>query len=203
MRPFIKGVLVCAVASVAYAAVPRQIRIQLPGPRSLLPAKKLQTVSLEQAMADPRHGFVTVTFLYLSNLPPNVAIELVDDVKAWRKRGVAVRAYAIDPVPARGDIAKYVRDIGLDVTPTWIEMPDGAECAFNQMKAVNYFTGRTIDPAVTIPLLALALTDVEGRTLSTYAVTVPNGGEFDPADFDGALLPFSNSVTRAVRLATP
>src|SRR3954465_12577994 len=129
MKTLVKALIGTAVVGGGYAAVPREIRIQLPGPHWLIPAKKLQTVSLEQAMATPREGYVTVTFLYLSNLPPQVAVELANDVKAWRRRGVAVRAYSIDPVPAKGDIATYVRNIGLDVTPTWIEMPDGAECA--------------------------------------------------------------------------
>lgn len=199
MKPLIKAVIGCIVAGGGYAAVPREIRIQLPGPHQLVPAKKLQTVTLEQAMASPRAGFVTVTFLYLSNLPPNVAVELSDDVKAWRKKGVAVRAYAIDPVQWKGEIAKYVRDIGLDVTPTWIEMPNGEACAFNQMEAVKYFSNRDIDPRVTIPLLTLALTDRDGKIVSTYAVEAPNGGAIDPVDFNGALMSFNNSVTRASR----
>jgi hypothetical protein len=197
MKTLAKAVIGTAVAGVAYAAVPREIRIQLPGPHWLLPAKPLQTVSLEQAMAAPRAGYVTVTFLYLSNLPPQVAVELANDVKTWRKKGVAVRAYSIDPVPGKGDIARYVRNIGLDITPTWIEMPDGAECAFNQMNAVKFFSNRNIDPRVTIPLLTLALTDRDGNLKSTYAVEVPNGGEVDPSDFDNALVSFNNSVKRA------
>jgi hypothetical protein len=203
MRPIVKTVITLVVVGVGYSALPKYIRIQLPGPRQLVPAKKLQTVSLEQAMAAPRSGYVTVTFLYLSNLPPNLAVELADDVKGWRKKGVAVRAYAIDPVPWKDQIAGYARDIGLDVQPTWIEMPDGAACAFNQMAAVKYFTRREIDPSQTIPLLHLALTDPEGQVISTYAVTVPNGGEFDPSEFDGALMSFNNSVVRTVRAARP
>jgi len=204
MHKVIKAALTLTIAGVAYAAVPRQIRIQLPGPRYLLPTKPVQTVSLQQAMAEPRAGYVTVTFLYLSNLPGNVAIELVDDVKVWKQKGVAVRAYSIDPVPWKSGIARYAKNIGLDVQPSWIEMPDGAACAFNQMEAVKYFTNRDIDPQVNIPMLTLALTDRDGKTITTYAVTVPNGEAFDPSDLDGALLPFSNAVTRAARApATP
>lgn len=199
MRPVVKGVIGCLVAAGGYVAIPREIRVRLPGPRMLMPAPKLQTVSLEQAMAAPRSGYVGVTFLYLSNLPPAVAVELSDDVRAWKKKGVAVRGYAIDPVPVKDEIAKYVRNIGLDIPPTWIEMPDGAECAFNQMAAVKYFTNRDIDPRVTIPLLTIALTDRSGNLLSSYAITVPNGGEVDPSEFNGALMSFNNSVTRAVR----
>lgn len=201
MKTLAKALIGTAVAGVAYTAVPREIRIQLPGPHWLIPAKKLQTVSLEEAMATPRKGYVTVTFLYLSTLPPNVAVELTNDVKAWRSKGVAVRAYSIDPVPAKGDIATYVRNIGLDVTPTWIEMPDGAACAFEQMNAVKYFSNRDIDPRVTIPLLTLALTDRDGNITSTYAVEAPNGGEIDISDYNNALMSFNNSVTRAVRAA--
>jgi hypothetical protein len=138
MKALAKTLIGAAVVGGGYVAVPREIRIQLPGPHWLIPAKKLQTVSLEQAMAAPREGYVTVTFLYLSNLPPQVAVELGNDIKAWRKKGVAVRAYSIDPVPEKNEIASYVRNIGLDITPTWIEMPDGAECAFNQMNAVKF-----------------------------------------------------------------
>jgi len=199
MKALAKMLIGTAVAGGGYAAVPREIRIQLPGPHWLIPAKELKTVSLEEAMATPRAGYVTVTFLYLSTLPPNVAVELTKDVKAWREKGVAVRAYSIDPVPAKGDIAKYVRNIGLDVTPTWIEMPDGAACAFEQMNAVKYFSHRDIDPSVTLPLLTLALTDRDGNIKSTYAIEVQNGGEFDPSEFDNALMSFNNSVTRAVK----
>ncbi len=199
MRLIAKVLLVSVVAGVAYVAVPRTILIQIPGSRSFIRAKPLETVSLEQAIAQPRAGDLTVTFLYLSNLPPQVAVELSDDVKAWRKKGVAVRGYSIDPVPVRGEIANYVRDIGLDVPPVWIEMPNGAECAFNQMRAVNFFSGRQIDPSVTIPLLTLALTDRDGNTVGTYSLNVPNGGEIDLSMFDGALIPFNNSVTRAAR----
>jgi hypothetical protein len=204
MKPLAKFVIGSLAIGGGYAAIPREIRIQLPGPHQLVPAKKLTTVTLEQAMASPRAGYVTVTFLYLSNLPPNVAVELANDVKGWREKGVAVRAYSIDPVPWKGEIASYVRDIGLDVTPTWIEMPDGAACAFNQMAAVKYFSNRDVDPQVRIPLLTLALTDRDGRIVSTYAIEVPNGGEFDPSEFNGALMSFNNSVTRATRApATP
>jgi hypothetical protein len=199
MRAFLKTIAVLVVAAVAYAFIPREIRIQLPGPHRLVRARSLQTVSLEQAMAPPRAGYVTVTFLYLSNLPPKVAVELADDVKAWRKKGVAVRAFAIDPVSWKGEVASYVRDIGLDVQPTWIEMPDGAACAFNQMNAVKYFTKLDVDPRVTIPLLTLALTDRDGTLRSTYAIHVPNGGAIDLSEFDGALMSFNNSVTRTAR----
>jgi len=203
MRSLLKSVLTVGVLGVGYTAVPRYIRIQLPGPQRLIPARKLNVVSLEQAMAAPRAGYVTVTFLYLSNLPPQVAVELSDDVKQWRKKGVAIHAYAIDPVPARDEVAAYVRNIGLDVQPTWIEMPDGAECAFNQMAAVKYFTHKDVDPRVTIPLLSIALTDRDGNLASTYAIHVPNGGEVDPSEFDNALVSFNNSVTRAVRGHAP
>ena len=202
MRKLLKYVLTLTVVGVAYAAVPKYIRIQLPGPHRLIPAKDLQVVSLQEAMEPPRTGYVHVTFLYLSNLPPKVAVELAADVKKWRKQGVGVRAYAIDPVSWKKEVAPYVRDIGLDVPPTWIEMPDGAACAFNQMEAVKYFTSRDIDPRVTIPLLTLALTDRSGKLASTYAITVPNGGEFDPSEFDGALMSFNNTVLRTAR-ATP
>jgi hypothetical protein len=203
MRPLLKSVLTIGVLSGGYVAIPRYIRIQLPGPQRLVPAKDLRVVSLQQAMEAPRAGYVTVTFLYLSNLPPQVAVELSNDVKKWRKKGVAIHAYAIDPVPWKDHIAPYVRDIGLDVQPTWIEMPDGAECAFNQMAAVKYFTHRDIDPRVTIPLLTIALTDREGNIASTYAINVPNGGEVDPSEFDNALVSFSNSVTRVIRATGP
>ena len=205
MRAFLKVLAFCLVLGGGYALIPREIRIQLPGPHMLIRPKSLTTVTLEQAMAPPRAGYVTVTFLYLSNLPPNVAVELADDVKAWRKKGVAVRAFAIDPVSWKDDVAGYVRDIGLDVQPTWIEMPDGAACAFNQMNAVKYFTKMDVDPRVTIPLLTLALTDRDGTLASTYAIHVPNGGGIDPSEFNGALMSFSNSVVRATRQggATP
>jgi hypothetical protein len=199
MRALLKFVLVIGVLGVGYAALPEHIRLQLPGSHLLTPVKELQTVSLEQAMAAPRAGYVTVTFLYLSVLPPNVASELSSDVRAWRKKGVAVRGFAIDPVPAKGDVAKFVHDIGLDIPPTWIEMPDGAACAFNQMEAVKYFTKQQIDPRVTVPLLHLALTDRDGQLLSTYAITAPNGGAVDPTLWDNALMSFNNSVVRAVR----
>ena len=199
MKALAKALIGTAVAGAAYTAVPRQIRIQLPGPHWLIPAQNLRTVSLEEAMAAPRAGYVTVTFLYLSTLPPNVAVELTRDVKAWRAKGVAVRAYSIDPVPAKDEIAKYVRNIGLDVAPTWIEMPDGAACAFEQMNAVKYFSHRDIDPRVTIPLLTLALTDRDGNIRSTYAIEVPNGGDIDISEFDNALVSFNNSVIRTAR----
>jgi hypothetical protein len=199
MKRFLKPVIVCAVAAVGYKAVPREVRLQLPSPRWLIPAKPLQTVSIEQALSPPTKGYVTVTLLYLSNLPPNVAVELSDDVKRWREKGVALRAYSIDPVRDRDGIAKYVRDIALDVPPTWIQMPDGAECAFEQIRAVNFFTGRQIDPSQTIPLLTLVLTDRDGYVVNSYSVNVANGGDVDLADFNGALLPFNNQVTRAVR----
>ena len=199
MRPLLKLVLALGVLGGGYAALPERIRLQLPGSHLFTPVKQLHTVSLEQAMAAPRAGYVTVTFLYLSVLPPNVASELSSDVRAWRKNGVAVRGFAIDPVPAKGDVAKFVRDIGLDIQPTWIEMPDGAACAFNQMEAVKYFTKRDIDPRVTVPLLHLALTDRDGQLLSTYAITAPNGGAVDPTEWDNALVSFNNSVKRAAR----
>ena len=172
MRALLKLVVVIAVLGGGYAALPEHIRLQLPGSRLLTPVKELQTVSLEQAMAAPRAGYVTVTFLYLSVLPPNVASELSSDVRAWRKKGVAVRGFAIDPVPAKGDVAQFVHDIGLDIPPTWIRMPDGAACA---------------------------LTDRDGQLLSTYAITAPNGAPVDFTQWDNALMSFNNSVVRAVR----
>jgi hypothetical protein len=199
MKTAVKAVIWSVVAVGVYAAIPQQIRIQLPSPRWVMPAQDLKTVSLEEALAAPRSGYVTVTFLYLSDLPPNVAVELAKDVAAWRKKGVNVRGYSIDPVRWKADVPKYVRNIGLDVAPVWIEMPDGAACAFKQMEAVKYFTGLDIDPQVTIPLLTLALTDRDGHLASSYAVKVPNGVAFDPSELDNALMSFNNSVTRVVR----
>lgn len=199
MRPFLKMVLALGLIGGGIAALPESVRLQIPGIRQLAPVKQLQVVSLEQAMAPPRAGYVTVTFLYLSVLPPNVSKELANDVKAWRKKGVAVRAFAIDPVPAKATVAPFVREIGLDVQPTWIEMPEGAACAFNQMAAVKYFTKTDIDPRVTVPLLHLALTDKDGQLVSTYAITAPNGGAVDMSLWDNALVSFNNSVVRATR----
>lgn len=199
MRALLKLVLVIGLVGVGMKMLSESGRFEMPGMRRLASVKPLQVVSLEQAMAPPRAGYVTVTFLYLSVLPPNVSKELAADVRAWRKKGVAVRAFAIDPVPAKETVAPFVRDIGLDVQPTWIEMPEGAACSFNQMAAVKYFTKTEIDPRVTVPLLHLALTDKDGQLLSTYGITAPNGGFVDPTQWDNALMSFSNAVVRATR----
>src|SRR4051812_47301083 len=155
MRALFKLVILGVAGTVVYRALPPDVKERIPRPWAQVPLKPLRTISISEAISIPASGVPTVTFLYLSALPSNVEEDLAKNIKAWRKRGIEVRGYSIDPVRQKDSIASYVRHAGFDIDPTWIEMPDGPACAFNQMRAVNYFTQKTLDPQVTIPLLSL------------------------------------------------
>ena len=195
----IKYLILCGLAVGVYKVLPPDMK---PSLRMLSATKPLETVTLEQAIArqDESRGAVTVSFLYLSALPPQVAGDLVRDVRQWKKSGVAVHAFSIDPVPDRTSVAKYLRNIGLDVSPVWIRMPEGDQCAFEQLRAADAFRGlATPELGEIIPLLTLILRDRNGKVVRTQSVSVPNGEALDPSQFDQALYSFETRVRSTLR----